>query len=228
MTSYSWERSTLVAKASDTLEESQGDVLTGGYAYVLDERDEEWLGRNNKTANGEGTSASGAAGTPRGRSAKARGKEPEVVPSVAITEDEFELVMGLFERLTEERLPFLHPSPTDAPPFTDYEHFFSSPPSPHYFPSFSVPESFPTPATLLRLARVIYPHWRERKLERGGRRIIPQLIVRLPKVTREAATHNHCSTMRPMTRIPTYVSDDENPSLFGRHGDKKPRLLIAS
>ncbi|KAG8724499.1 Enhancer of polycomb-like protein 1 [Ceratobasidium sp. 395] len=55
----------------------------------------------------------------------------------AITADKFELVMGILERLTDERYPCLH--------------------------------------ALLRMLRVIYPHWHERRLEREGRRIIPQI-----------------------------------------------------
>ncbi|KAG8904858.1 Enhancer of polycomb-like protein 1 [Tulasnella sp. 403] len=170
-----WEPPVLLAKASDTLEECQVDVLGSGYAYVLDERDADWLERSNKAANGEGTSAAGAASAPRARSAKARGKEPETVALVVISEDEFELVMGLFERITDDKFPFLHLTPSELPPLSDYEAFFSSPIPPHFFASYVAPRFVPSPATLLRYARTIYPHWRERKLERGGRRIIPQL-----------------------------------------------------
>lgn len=105
--------SSLLAKASETLEEGQADSLAGGYAYVMDERDSDWLERNNKLANGEGPSNS--ASTPRGsRSAKARGKEPELPPTVLISEDEFELVMGLFEKHTDEKFPYLHLVRADA------------------------------------------------------------------------------------------------------------------
>jgi hypothetical protein len=42
------------------------------------------------------------------RSAKAKGKEPGIPQPVAISEDEFELVMGLFEKVTHEKVEFLH------------------------------------------------------------------------------------------------------------------------
>ena len=81
----------------------------------MDERDKEWMDRNNEEARGEGTSVQGAVSTsgvatrscPQ-RSAKARGKEPESVQAVAITEDEFELVMGIFEKVTHDKTEFLH------------------------------------------------------------------------------------------------------------------------
>lgn len=81
----------------------------------MDERDKEWLDRNNEEARGEGTSVQGAVSasgaTTRScpqRSAKAKGKEPESAQAVAITEDEFELVMGIFEKITHDKTEFLH------------------------------------------------------------------------------------------------------------------------
>ncbi|KAG8879237.1 Enhancer of polycomb-like protein 1 [Tulasnella sp. 331] len=170
--------STLLAKASETVEEAQAtECLAAGYAYVMDERDADWLERNNKLANGEGPSnAGGSPSSGRGsRSAKAKGKDPETPLTVVIAEDDFELVMGLFEKLTDDKSPYLHLSPTDFPPFSDYDAFFSVPVPPHLFPSFTIPPSVPEPLTLYNYARIIYPHWRERKMDRGGHRIIPQL-----------------------------------------------------
>lgn len=92
-----------------------------GYSYTLDERDDEWLKNNNRAARGEGTSASGASGSSTngvaspsdaGRGTRGKGKDREkekeemVVP--VISEDEFELVMALMERWTDEKLPTLH------------------------------------------------------------------------------------------------------------------------
>lgn len=78
----------------------------------MDERDNEWLEKNNQLANGESTSAQAiaAGGTSyrASRTSKAKGKEPDTVSVVSMSEDEFELVMGLFERETDERFPFLH------------------------------------------------------------------------------------------------------------------------
>lgn len=45
------------------------------------------------------------------------------------------------------------------------------------FALYNVPDWVPTPAHLTRLARAIYPHWRERRLERGGHPIIPAVNV---------------------------------------------------
>jgi enhancer of polycomb-like protein len=39
---------------------------------------------------------------------KAKGKEPDVAQPIVISEDEFELVMGLFEKVTHEKTEFLH------------------------------------------------------------------------------------------------------------------------
>ena len=78
----------------------------------MDERDQAWLDKNNEEARGEGTSAQGAvsvSGTrASARSAKAKGKEPEPCQPTTISEDEFELVMGLYEKITHERTEYLH------------------------------------------------------------------------------------------------------------------------
>lgn len=63
------------------------------------------------------------------------------------------------------------------PPFSDYQDVFSSPLPPSMFASFIVPTWISSPAQLLRLAKVIYPYWKERRIERGGHRIIPTLNV---------------------------------------------------
>ena len=48
---------------------------------------------------------------------------------------------------------------------------------PATFATFTVPVWVPTPSQLTRIARIIYPYWRERRTERGGHRIIPTLNV---------------------------------------------------
>jgi hypothetical protein len=40
--------------------------------------------------------------------ANAKGKEPDVTQPIILFEDEFELVMGLFEKVTHEKTEFLH------------------------------------------------------------------------------------------------------------------------
>ena len=108
-----WIQPAGYVKFSNTVDECMPAALVDGFTYVMDDRDAEWLEKNNQEARGEGTSqqtaSSGA--TTRGnlhRSAKAKGKEAESSTPVAMTEDEFELVMGLFEKITHDNTPFLH------------------------------------------------------------------------------------------------------------------------
>lgn len=109
-----WRDPVSYVKTSETTEETTQDALAHGFTYFMDERDKEWLDRNNEEARGEGTSAQGALSTSgtttrtSQRSAKAKGKEPDVAQPVAISEDEFELVMGLLEKVTHEKTEFLH------------------------------------------------------------------------------------------------------------------------
>ncbi|KDQ21629.1 hypothetical protein BOTBODRAFT_50226 [Botryobasidium botryosum FD-172 SS1] len=178
-----WTDPATYIKFSDTVEETQTQAIASGLTYVMDERDFEWLEKNNKLAKGEGPSSPPAVGattrsnsTPH-RSARGRGKEAAeaVVPRFVITEDEFELVMGLYEKLTEDKCPFLHIDVSGIPPLSDYEPIFASPLQPSLFATFSVPNGVPAPAHLVRLGRAIYQHWRDRKTARNGHKIIPQI-----------------------------------------------------
>ena len=109
-----WKDPTSFVSSSATVEEACTGGLADGFTYFMDERDKEWLDKNNEEARGEGTSAQGAVSTTAtatrasSRSAKAKGKEPEVSQPRVISEDEFELVMGLFEKETHEKTEFLH------------------------------------------------------------------------------------------------------------------------
>lgn len=181
-----WKQPEPYVRFSETVDESCTNAVIDGFTYFMDERDKEWLDRNNGEARGEGTSAQGAlpvSGTTTRsglsqRSAKAKGKEPDCNQPVTITEDEFELVMGLFEKVTHDKTPFLHTgldSGMSFPPFSDYQDVFSSPLLPSMFAAFAVPPWIPQPFHLLRIAKGIYPYWRERRIERGGHRIIPTL-----------------------------------------------------
>lgn len=150
----------------------------------MDECDKEWLDKNNEQARGEGTSAQGAISSRSGhsqRSSKAKGKEPDLSSPVVMSEDEFELVMAVFEKVTHDKTEYLHHALENGmpfPPFTDYQDTFSTPLPPSMFADFITPSWLPAPASLLCLARVVYPHWRERRLEAGGKRIIPAVNVR--------------------------------------------------
>ena len=198
-----WKDPHSYVKSSDTVEEATSFALAGGFIYFMDERDKEWLDKNNEQARGEGMSMQGAvssSSTRSGRSAKAKGKEPDVIPAIPINEDEFELVMAIFEKVTHEKTEFLHhvsvPSvagvstpPTSQqgleqgapfPPFTDYQDTFTSPLHPNMFAVYSVPSWIPLPPQMLRYARIIYPYWRERRQERDGHRVIPAVNVSAP------------------------------------------------
>jgi enhancer of polycomb-like protein len=108
-----WVDPNAFVKASDTVEESTEGTFLGGVVYDMDERDVEWLEKNNSIARGEGSSTSPAAtarNTPRISKSRASGGKDTTTdrPAFVITETEFELVMGLFEKFTEERFPYLH------------------------------------------------------------------------------------------------------------------------
>lgn len=61
------------------------------------------------------------------------------------------------------------------PGFTDYQDTFLNELPPSMFATFAVPSWAPKPPQLVRIARAIYPYWKERRIERGGHRIIPTL-----------------------------------------------------
>lgn len=177
--SNKWKDPTTYTVTSATVEESIINGLGNGFTYYMDERDKEWLDKNNEEARGEGTSAQGAvSGTRTSRSAKGKGKEPETPQSVIVSEDEFELVMGVFEKVTHERTEYLHhglETGMEFPAFADYQDVFSTPLTPATFATCIVPPWIPAADALLRIAKTVYPHWRDRRIERGGYRIIPAL-----------------------------------------------------
>lgn len=200
-----WKEPYSYVKSSDTVEEATSFALSDGFIYYMDERDQEWLDKNNEQARGEGMSTQGVASTSTrsGRSAKAKGKEPDIVQPVAMNEDEFELVMAIFEKVTHEKTEFLHhvrvlctshaatrltsvqglEQGAPFPPFSDYQDTFAFKLQPSMFAVYAVPEWIPSPQQMLRFARIVYPYWRERRLERGGHRIIPAVNVRMSLIT---------------------------------------------
>ena len=105
-----WKDPASYVCTSTTVEEANTNGLSGGFVYYMDERDQAWLDKNNEEARGEGTSVQGAVSGTRAsaRSAKAKGKEPETCQPSTISQDEFELVMGLYEKITHERTEYLH------------------------------------------------------------------------------------------------------------------------
>ncbi|THH09472.1 hypothetical protein EW145_g1997 [Phellinidium pouzarii] len=182
-----WTEPATYIKFSLAIDECIPSALADSFTHVMDERDAEWLDKNNQEARGEGTStqASSSSGTTTRsgglhRSSKSKGKEAEALMPVSMSELDFELVMGLFEKVTNDNTPFLHVSfqqqhGTSIPPFSDYNDIFANDLSPSFFATYMRPTDIPSPQTLVRMARAVYPYWRERKIEREGYRIIPTL-----------------------------------------------------
>lgn len=189
--------------SSETVEERLVAGLVHGCTYFMDERDAEWLERNNEEARGEGTSAQAAlsvSARTSGRSTKGKGREADSSSPISVKEDYFELVMGLFELITHEETEYLHhvrkvssahkgcplifeQSLKDGmmfPEFSNYQDTFANPLEKSFFAAYAVPKNIPPPEQLLPMAQLIYPHWRVRRMERGGLRVIPQLNVRPP------------------------------------------------
>lgn len=183
-------------KFSSTIDECIEMALADGFTYFMDERDVEWLEKNNQDARGEGTSSQAArANGSSSRSARSKGKDVDSAAAVSMSEDELELVMGIFEKVTHDNTPFLHVVSTihllayasysfedffqqgTIPQFSDYQDFFSNPLPTSLFATYIRPANLPDPPTLLRMARAVYPYWKERRTERDCHRIIPTLNV---------------------------------------------------
>jgi len=168
---------------SDSLDDCTVGGLAGSFTYLLDERDAEWLAKYNAAVKGEGTSNGVTARTPaRTARQKGKGKEVETAshPSIEIDEDVFELTVGLFEKWTDEQVsPYLHLAhdPEHFPDFSEYSKFFSILLPRATFANFQPPSYVPPPEKLVLVARAIYPWWKERRTERKGERIVPQLHV---------------------------------------------------
>ncbi|KAK0201481.1 enhancer of polycomb-like-domain-containing protein [Desarmillaria ectypa] len=167
--------------SSETVEEQLVAGLVHRCTYFMDERDVGWLEKNNEEARGEGTSAQAALGVSArtsGRTTKGKGKEADTSNPISVKEDEFELVMGLFELITHEETEYLHHSLKDGmmfPEFSNYQDTFANPLEKSFFAAYAVPKDIPPPEKLLSMAQLIYPYWRTRRMERGGLRVIPQL-----------------------------------------------------
>lgn len=94
------------------------------------------------------------------------------------------------------------------PAFTEYQETFSTELRPAMFASFTVPGWVQGHPRLLSIATAVYPHWRERRLEREGRRIIPVLNVRSSVQFRDQSVDTpFSSTSRMLKTNHTSVSD---------------------
>ena len=182
-----------MVRFSDTVED------TSGITYTLDEDDEDWLiSYNSQFADGHSDrlhTANGLNGVHRdidgNRLSKSprrdKGKEVALQPG-PLGEDDFELLMDHFEKTTEDQVPLLHlvrrllafelclitydrlagiQDLSRLPTMTELEE------------SLSASHAYPHLASLKIFARMVYAHWKERRLKRDGRPIIPLLDVRI-------------------------------------------------
>ncbi|KAJ7832520.1 hypothetical protein B0H14DRAFT_3712033 [Mycena olivaceomarginata] len=130
-------------------------LLNHDYTYYMDESNKMWLDNTNSQCRVEERIAQ------EPRSADT----PGICGRLFISEDEFELVMGLFETLTG---PQLH---QELPDFSIFKPFFLAPLHPDTFASHIVPSWIRPPSVLSSVALTIYPHWHQRRSLRGGRKI---------------------------------------------------------
>ncbi|BGP18848.1 hypothetical protein JCM10213_003503 [Rhodosporidiobolus nylandii] len=140
---------------SDTVE----DCVRSGCAasYTMDEDDEDWLEDFNARV-----AAQAAKGKQVATSAAAAGAEKEAKGLAPLSEDDFELVMEAFELGTDQKAPMAHVNLSLLPSLADFSDCFEDPLKPHL-------------ARLRPYASEVYPHWRERRVARKGKGIIPQL-----------------------------------------------------
>ncbi|KAJ7930196.1 hypothetical protein B0H13DRAFT_1859026 [Mycena leptocephala] len=134
-------------------------LLNHDYKYYMDESDKMWLDNINYQCR----VSERIAQEPRSADTQ------EICGRLFISEDEFELVMGLFETLTG---PQLH---QELPDFSIFKPFFLAPLHPDTFASHVVPSWIRLPSILSSIALTIYPHWHQRRSLRGGRKICPSL-----------------------------------------------------
>ncbi len=191
-----------------------------GPLYCLDEDDQDWLDKRNKEAreaaqvalktfrppptpqpqpqkSGKGKDRAAAAAALLAKEdplqALYRAK-PEVRP---ISEDEFEMVMTIFEQRTSERCPMLHldlskiPSLEDLLPSFDADSTYSKlaqpilppvelfeandPTHPAKRPDWDAANPYHNLPALKPLAPIVYPWWVIRRKDRDGKNIVPVL-----------------------------------------------------
>ncbi|KAJ7803266.1 hypothetical protein B0H14DRAFT_3154605 [Mycena olivaceomarginata] len=143
-----WMDTETYLQSAQTISEACSAALFDhDYTYFMDEADKMWLDNTNYQCRVEEHIAQE---TPSAET-------DEIFIGVSISEDKFELVMGLFEILTG-------PKP-----------FFLAPLRPDTFASHVVPAWIPPPSVLSSIALTIHPHWRQRRSLRGGRKIFPLL-----------------------------------------------------
>ncbi|KAF8324407.1 uncharacterized protein EI90DRAFT_3019545 [Cantharellus anzutake] len=209
-----WTDPAAYVKSSDMVEECVDGAILSGFTYDMDEHNVEWLRKNNNIALGEGQVAQ----FPRQLAMSKLGARTLLqTDSLVFTEDEIELVMGLFEKFTNEKCHFLHLD-------------------------IKVPPCAQDPSHLIRLARTIYPYYKEREIVSQGHKIIPSLnfnksnaqdayvsrlwqeLIKAKDLANLMVLHevklelnkDTCSVLEARIRcIPSHLSRLRSPSLLG-------------
>ncbi|KAI0052210.1 hypothetical protein FA95DRAFT_69775 [Auriscalpium vulgare] len=187
-----WEDPFTLIKQSMSVEVAIDYSLSDGYTYYMDELDRAWLLVYNEGAR-EGVDKASAAAKPGGSAHPSSEKDKGRAREIYITKDDFELVMGWFEKAADEKTGSLHQVST-VPSFSDLQKAFEAPLPSHAFSAFVEPSWLPSPETLLQFAHSIYAHWRGRRLARNNQRIIPTLNLNVTDTANEAYV---CFRRRP-------------------------------
>ncbi|GAA6003382.1 hypothetical protein JCM10207_000307 [Rhodosporidiobolus poonsookiae] len=145
---------------SDTVEDCRK-----GADYTMDDDDEDWLEEFNAQIAAR-TAAPAANGDDDASGRRTKGKAAADGPSSGLTaplsEDDFEWIMEVFETVTDQKAPMAHVNTNLLPPLDDFDDAFHDVLKPHL-------------AKLRPYATDVFPHWRERRVARGGKPVIPQL-----------------------------------------------------
>ncbi|KAJ7853988.1 hypothetical protein B0H14DRAFT_3652842 [Mycena olivaceomarginata] len=155
-----WRDTETYLQSMQTISEAcSAALLDHDYTYFMDEADKTWLDNTNYQCRIEEQIAQE---TPSADT-------DEIFIRVSISEDEFELVMGLFEILTGSKLQ------QELPQFSFFKPFFLAPLRLDTFGSQVVPAWIRPPSVLSSISLTIHPHWQQRRSLRGGRKIFPSL-----------------------------------------------------
>ncbi|MBW0499775.1 hypothetical protein O181_039490 [Austropuccinia psidii MF-1] len=158
---------------SDTVEDTLGGVV-----YTMDDQDQTWLDQFN-SENGHPNESSKSSimddiskirrsNARKGKEKERIGLESEGLGQLSdlpgpLSENDFEALMDHFEKVTEETVPGLHLDTNRLPSSADLEHSLEGPLIPPRLLSIKI------------FAKFVYSHWKERRLKRGGKPIMPAI-----------------------------------------------------
>lgn len=112
-----WTEPSTYIRYSETVE--QVSYGMGGFGYDMDDKDAEWLQAFNSKEEGSSGSAGqatsngvdGVQGNQAGRPSrgnKGKDREKDQTTPLRISDDEFEYIMGMFEKWIDKHVPMLH------------------------------------------------------------------------------------------------------------------------